>query len=385
VYYAGSVYAAANVNINTKDNRWTGTALGTAYTENDLVPGDELSFNLSDAGLAVKVFAFRWDLVNHFSSVPVPYWDILADAHDVATGATYATVDFVSDSYFYYLDYEDQLYNRDLDSLVARIPNTATVTINGVAAISNDLKKNDVIKAATLGAWGYDFTNYANPIIALSAERVTFQGTVTGKSTVYPGPIDYVTFSVGGTPATYEIDVEGYLDSGDFGVGSTLYKLVVADGKLFEETNLGTTVTPLVYIEAVRAVTGSLGTRYYSDVDNRGTKTTYEWHIAFEGYVGQFMELIIDNADGIVDSFNAGVDQAQHHTVLSVSADSVTLQCAAHGVTFLVDAAVPVYAKTAGPTYTYIGCAGLAVDDLVHVYSLTGHNFIVRDDTTAGP
>jgi hypothetical protein len=388
VYYVGNTYTQINKSdVDVSDN-W--------YYEDDLWVGDELLINVDEDGLAVQIFANRWDLVYHLSS-PTPASDMLADAHD-KTSTVNAKIDFLPtglgvSSAFYYLDFDTQnyypLYGYSGTGLTADIPASAKVTINGALATANDLAKFDVIKGSTFGAWGFDPVDNTNAIIAISAERNAFQAAVTGMSTTYPGEKHYVTFDVGGTAKTYQID-ESYLSDGNFNVG-TLYKVVLANNKLFWQVDLGSS-SPTVLVKAIRYVTegGSTPEHWYIDVDKRGTATTYECDEDPTGWgwgTDHFYTLDIDNTTGLVDVSDCSQlsDWGGDLAVLALGAGNATM---ADGcgpppcIYFFQEAETAVYSWT-DTGFVFIGFAGLAVDDAVDVlWDGTAYVFI-RDDSTA--
>jgi hypothetical protein len=384
VYYVGDTYTR----INKSDN----DVNGNPYYQGDLWVDDELLINVDEDGLAVQIFANRWDLVNSETGVGYPYWDMLADAHD-KTSLVKAAIDFLpgtlegDSSAFFYLDFDSQIYGW-LGYKTALIPDSAKVTINGALATANDLAKFDVIKGATYGAFGFDPVDNHNAIIAISAERNAFQAAVTGMSTTYPGGKHYVTFDVGGTAKTYQIDTN-YLNDHDFNVG-ILYKVVLANGKLFWQVDLGSS-NPTVLVKAIRYVTegGSTPEHWYIDVDKRGTATTYEGDddpISYGFAAGEFWTLDIDNTTGLVDvSACNELGDWGGLTVVALGAGNATLAdgCGPPPCYYFFDEAKTAAYAWTDTGYVFIGFAGLAADDAVYIY-YDGTNWVfVRDDSTA--
>jgi len=381
VYYDGATY--------TQINKSDVDVHAGSYYQDDLWVGDELLINVDEDGLAVQIFANRWDLVNYVASPPIPNYDMLADAHDKTSSAK-AAIDFLPGSLslhsqFYYLDFDSQHYGS-LAHKTALIPDSAKVTINGALATANDLAKFDVIRGATYGAWGFDPVDNHNAIIAISAERNAFQAAVTGMSTTYPGEKHYVTFDVGGTAKTYQID-EKYLTDHDFVVG-TLYKVVLANNMLFWQVDLGSS-NPTVLVKAIRVVDdGGVNDHYFIDVDKRGTAVTYECgEQPSSDWTGDFFTLDIDNTTGLVHVYDC--------IRLTLWGDGLAVVALGVGNATLADdcGPPPCYsffdeAKTAVYSWTdtgfvFIGFAGLAVDDAVDVlWDGTAYVF-VRNDSTA--
>jgi hypothetical protein len=352
------------------------------HTNHDLAIGDELAFNLNDSGFAVQVFALRWDLVYEDTVSDTYRWDYIIDAHDATASPDLdANMVFSTDSHLYYWDIDTAAY-ATLTSVTLDIPDDAVVTINGAAASANDLKKYDVVKGATLGADGYHLG--ATTIIAVSADRNAFQGTVTGRNLTYPGPKEYVTFTVDGASKTYEIDRKAhYLEPTDLGVGN-LYKMLLADGMLFQTISLGT-ASPVVYVKSVRIVTEgpTPHNHYYLDVDNHGTAVSYEWDFAHAGenptpWQNHFAELTIDNATGLA-IHGADFCVGTALTVVAAGATNATLGTGYPTPTtpyyFFDDVKVVVYSLT-DTGYVFIGFAGLAAGEAVS----TSTWVIVRDD-----
>jgi hypothetical protein len=361
--------------------------VGSPHTQHDLQANDELVFNLDDDGFAVQVFATRWDFANK-TAANNPYWDYIDDAHDkVTTPATDANMVFPAASAMFYFEHVAAAYIT-LNGLTVNIPSDATVTVNGVAATANDLTQYDVIKAATLGADGYSPATPAhNPIIAVAAERNTYQGTVVSWSTVQPGTKYYVMFTAGGATQTYRLDTS-YVALGTFPVGS-LHKIVLANGKAFFSVGLGQ-VKPAVYVKTVRNVEEGVDTGHhhhiYIDVDNRGTAVTYETDGDILG-AGTFCVLTIDNATGLVTTFqqlNRPFTGGLEYKVVAGGAADATLGVPyATPVAYLycTDTKYAVY-KMADGVYTFIGFGGLAVGDKVTtaVDGASGCGFILRDE-----
>ena len=358
--------------------------------EEDLAPGDELIINTDENGLAVVAYALRWDLVAEFvpidhgpAGVYEPAWDYAADFHKSTTSVN-TKVTFPASSPFYYRDYDSHTWGL-ADGLTIGIPAAARVSINGHLAGRDDLAKHDVLKGATYGALGYDPANPShNALIAISAKRDMLQGTVIGTGTTYPGPYYTVILNVGGVTRTYERDT-AYVGAPTVG---TIHKYGLDEkGSLFVDISF-TEANPVVFVTGHRTESGSGSIHTYLMVDSRGVATSYEYDAGDLGslisWVGKFAKLTVDGSNGrLVDIDDRTPTVACE--VKSIAADSCTVwDTASTAYRFCPDPPLTVYKITGtgiSPKYTYIGLAGLAVDDEVLAYgSGSEWSVIVRDD-----
>jgi len=359
--------------------------------EEDLAPGDELIINTDENGLAVVTYALRWDLVTKF--VPIdsgpdgvyePAWDYVAAFHKSTTTAD-TQVTFPAESPFYYQDYDHGDWHLD-EGLTVQIPSTARVSINGHLSGRDELAKHDVLKGATYGARGYDPGHPDhNGVIAVSATRQALQGTVVGTGTTFPGPRYTVIMTVGGQTRTYDSNPAHVVPPT---IGTNHKYGLDEEGDLFVDISF-TDPSPVVFVTGHSTESGSGYFHTYLIVDNRGVSTRYEYNAAalptglgdLSGWVGDFAKLTVNGANG---QLVAITDRTPTWAceVKAVGAESCTLwDGSAHR--FCPDPPLAVYriTGTAGsPIYTYIGLAGLAVDDHVLAYGGTEWSLIVRDD-----
>jgi hypothetical protein len=360
--------------------------------EVNLAAGDELIINTDENGLAVVTYALRWDLVTKF--VPIdsgpygvyePAWDYAADFHKSTTSVN-TKVTFPASSPFYYLDYDTHTWGL-ADGLTIDIPGAARVSINGHLAGRDDLAKHDVLKGATYGALGYDPGNPVhNGVIAISAKREMLQGTVLGTGITYPGPYYTVILSVGGVTRIYERDT-AYVGAPTVG---TIHKYGLDEkGNLFVDISF-TEANPIVFVTGHRTESGSGYIHTYLMVDNRGVATSYEYNAAdpptglgsLTSWVGKFAKLTVDGSSGRLVGI-ADRTPLIACEVKAIGAESCTIWDGG-AYRFCPDPPLAVYKITGtdtSPVYTYIGLAGLAVDDEVLAYgSGSEWSVIVRDD-----
>jgi hypothetical protein len=414
------VAGAGTVNINGWFEDWS----GAPYSEASLIAGDEVLINLDDIGMATAIHALRWDLIlEHVGSTDayVPTEDYAFATHksdpDPATG--HGTLLWpCPDSPNYYLDPFDANYYGFGGDLALEIPATASVMVNGAPAGRDDLARYDVIKAATVGAWGYWG---ADSVIAVSATRTTVTGTITSASTQYgsdsPGPRHFLTLATGGGSRTYEWQWYYFQELGT----DTAHTFALDEkGRLFTEVM----PMPEIFYGYVRessiVTSGDDPPKGYLEVDRRGKTQTYEYPGdeylgGLEGWVGHFVVMLLDPETGhiaLVDDGGGGWMPAVADvcpdrpdlTVMASSAQTCTLREGAPGAyTYYFGSettSLPewfgelllsdlfgtvVYSYNDG-VVTYIGSAGLSVDDTVWVSldDLLGLMVILRDDTPSG-
>jgi hypothetical protein len=285
--------------------------------------------------------------------------------------------------------------------------------INGAPAGRDDLARYDVIKAATVGAWGYWG---ADSVIAVSATRTTVTGTITAASTQYGGgssdPRRFLTLATGGGSRTYEWQWY-YFE--ELGADTTHTFALDEKGRLFTEVM----APPDIFYGYVRGssivVTGDDPPRAYLEVDRRGKTETYEYPGEYlddglEWWVGHFVGILLDPETGhiaVFDTFPIIWDACPDRpdlTVVASSPQTCTLREGepdsytyyfADETTSLPDGFVDgegllqlgtvVYSYSDG-VVTYIGSAGLSVDDTVWVSldDISRPMVILRDDTPSG-
>lgn len=163
-------------------------------------------------------------------------------------------------------------------------------------------------------------------------------------------------------------------------------------GSLFVDISF-TEANPVVFVTGHRTESGSGYIHTYLMVDNRGVVTSYEYNAAdvptglgsLTGWVGKFVKLTVDGSNGRLVGIDARTPTITCE-VKSIAADSCTVwgTTAPGAYRFCPDPPLAVYKITgtdASPVYTYIGLAGLAVDEDVLAWgSGSEWSVILRDD-----
>lgn len=333
------------------------------FTETDLSSGDYVIVNTDASGKATAVSATRYDLIRDQLLLIPPQYRLHEDVLAVVTpaaGSLPAKLAFPAASPFWYRNRAANAW-APLAGVTVEIGSACAVKINGAPATPNDLLPGDVIKAATLGALGYqDKTS----IIEISATRQVVDGTVVTNTvrTTAEGTTYWVTIKEGSVEREYQRDWfgplsgHGYLDS-DLIVGQR-YRLAKNEaGRLFYSLGF-TTSNPIVYVKG--ATTGGGGAPPYSiTVDNQGVDQVLSSTINPVGWVGHFAVLNIDGATGQV-TWAIPVDPTVPAKVVSATATDVTLQSVPPGSYWFGQAPPCVIYRKDGAAYTYIGPAGLS-------------------------
>jgi hypothetical protein len=307
-----------------------------------------------------------------------------AAAFHKSTASVNTKVTFPANSPFYYRDYDSPTWGLAED-LTISIPGAARVYINGRLAGRDDLAKHDVLKGATFGARGYNPDPSHNSLIAISAKREMLQGTVVGTGTTYPGPYYTVILNVGGVTRTYERTA--YVGAPTVG---TIHKYGLDEkGSLFVDISF-TEANPVVFVTGHRTESGAGSIHTYLMVDNRGVATSYEYNAAdtspglgsLISWVGEFAKLTVDGSSGRLVDIDDRTPLIACE-VKAIGAESCTIWDGG-AYRFCPDPPLAVYKITGtdtSPVYTYIGLAGLAVDDEVLAYgSGSEWSLILRDD-----
>ena len=368
----------------------------TPHTEADLLPGDWVCLNLGDDGKAIRLSAFRWDLIcepagGDFVS---GHEDYIAGPVTKSTAEADTVVRFPADSPFSYRVF-GTTGHASLAGGALPIPATAAVSINDQDAGRDDLRENDVIRAATFGALGFDPAHpEANPVIAVRATSKTVGGTVEAFGVRYPGPRPFVTLAT--RSGTREFArVPTYTD--EPAVGEYRKYGLDQKGRLFVEV-AEPPAEPIVYVTGHVAESADAGgdeggagagveTRYYLEVDEFGERLRHEYDYAALGdhhaLVGCFELLTLRTATGLVTA-HADLPLDTTATVLAVGPDNCTLELADHTVVFAAKPVVyrlgPGAAGGPSPAPAYAGLEVLAAGDVVRTSSVDWR-LIVTDET----
>jgi hypothetical protein len=355
------------------------------HTEADLLPGDWVCLNLDDAGRAIRVSAFRWDLIcEPADGESAPGHEDYIAAPPTGSGPGVDTViRFPVDSPFFCRVF-GTAGHASLAGVSLPIPATAAVIINDQDASRDDLRENDVIRAATFGALGFDPADpEANPIIAVRATSATVGGTVEARGVEYPGPRLFVTLATPNGTRRFERDPT-YTD--EPAVGEYRRYALDREGCLFVDMAVPPTEI-IVYVTGHTEDRTAEGIRYYLVVDELGHNRGYEYDQEamgeHSGLVGRFERLTLSAGSGLVTA-HADCDPDTDATVLAVGPDSCTLELADHTVVF---ASQPVVYRlpggTPGAAPVYAGAGILAVGDVVRVAG-ADWRLIVRGGFPAG-
>jgi len=362
-----------------------------------LVKYDELTINTDKDGKAVQIYALRWDLVND-DPYDNGYWDYVKGVDKskvVGTTKVDTKVTFYDTSAYQYDD--DPLATEaswhGLSNVVINIPKTAAVTINGASASRDDLAKADLLKVATLGAFGYNAID--TTVIAVSATRSVVEGVVTSvrNVTTVDGPATYATLKVGDTSKEYLLDGT-YVATATVG-DKNKYAIDEASNLFF---NLGfVAANPIVLLTGASFVdvSGSDNDKWFLTVDEFGVEKTYETTSGIYTTLvsladsEHFFVLTVNGANGKVEEATQPGAFVSDYEVKSVGTDNLTV---GSGTTFYFLAApVSVYSLT-DDGYEFIGLAGLSANPAdPDVVDVLNHNhpsplkdwwLVIRDDQT---
>jgi hypothetical protein len=353
----------------------------TPHTEADLLPGDWICLNLDDAGRAVRISAFRWDLICEPADGDFTpgHQDYVAGPAAKSSAGADTVIRFPADSPFAYRPF-GTAGHASLAGVAIPIPTTAAVHINDEDAGRDDLQEDDVIRVATFGALGFDPVDpETNPIIAVWAMSERVEGTVTEVGVEYPGPRRFVTLDTPTGTREFERDPT-YTD--EPAVGDYRQYALDQEGRLFVDAVVPPTEI-IVYVTGHTEDRTAEGTRCYLGVDELGRDRGYEYDQAalgeHSGLVGHFEKLTVSAGSGLVTA-HAGCDPDTTATVLAVGSDNCTLELADHTVVF---ASQPVVYRltggTPGAAPVYAGVGSLAAGDVVRVAS-AGWRVIVLDE-----
>jgi len=353
----------------------------TPHTEADLLPGDWICLNLDDAGRAVRISAFRWDLICEPADGDFTpgHQDYVAGPAAKSSAGADTVIRFPADSPFAYRPF-GTAGHASLAGVAIPIPTTAAVHINDEDAGRDDLQEDDVIRVATFGALGFDPVDpETNPIIAVWAMSERVEGTVTEVGVEYPGPRRFVTLDTPTGTREFERDPT-YTD--EPAVGDYRQYALDQEGRLFVDAVVPPTEI-IVYVTGHTEDRTAEGTRCYLGVDELGRDRGYEYDQAalgeHSGLVGHFEKLTVSAGSGLVTA-HAGCDPDTDATVLAVGPDNCTLELADHTVVF---ASQPVVYRlpggTPGAAPVYAGLKVLRAGDVVRVAS-AGWRLIVRDE-----
>jgi hypothetical protein len=356
----------------------------------DLLPGDEVAFNVYDDGYIASGYALRWDLVNWSWGADedgpwsVYGWDYVASVTK-STTETDTTVHF--DGQYAYWDW-DWWNFYSLNDISISVPTTAKVTINGTLAGPDDLAADDVVKVATYGARGIDGDDPdPEDIIAVAATRNTVDGVVTDWRVVFPGPHFYGTVEIGETSKEYEYNLDGYF-FGPPGENQRHNYALDETGQLFFDISFSD-ANPLVYVTGARTEEAS-GTHYYLIVDQRGTETTYEYEVGDSGFggtledwIGHFAYLTIDGATGYMVGIDDRCPLYSGYEVRAASASNVTIEFGTSGTFYFNEDPPLVVYEIVNGVPVYVGAAGLGVGDDVWIYEQSSDNTLILGDPDA--
>jgi len=350
----------------------------TPHTEADLLPGDWICLNLDDAGRAIRISAFRWDLVCEPAGGDfVPgHQDCIAGPVARSSAGADTVIRFPADSPFSYRPFGTASH-VSLAGVAIPIPATAAVLLNDEDAGRDDLQENDVIRVATFGARGFDPADpEANPIIAVWATSRTVSGTIKAVGVEYPGPRRFVTLATRAGMREFERDPT-YTD--EPAMGEYHQYALDQEGRLFVDMAVPPTEI-IVYVASHTEERTAEGIRRYLGVDELGQDRGYEYDQAamgeHSGLVGHFEKLTVSAGAGLVTA-HADCDPDTTATVLAVGPDNCTLELADHTVVF---ASQPVVYRLTGAGPAYAGLKVLRAGDVVRVAG-AGWCLIVRDDT----
>jgi len=346
-----------------------------------LLAGDELTINVDKYGKVALVYVLRWDLVNSGVDSPLVYthgkWDYVSSTvekthmHGITEiGTTFA---YTADSPYYY---NDNAGYEFLAGASFEIPDTALVFLNGVLADRDDILKRDVIKGATAGCEGY---LEADDLFAVSAARAVAEGSIVSfrDNTTSSGTTRYVTLQSGDTTKEYAVKSPYPGPLGWEYTPGGLHKYALDEkGKLFWDVAYGVS-NPVVLVTGSYVVTHAdtvTPTHTYLTVDKGGVSTTYECDEMELPEVGNFVILTISGTTGhatdLENDFGA-TPTTWYEGVVEAGGDTCTLSWES-GYEFVKTAAIYSY-SVADEEYTWIGFAGLAVDDELYFdYYLLG-------------
>jgi hypothetical protein len=296
---------------------------GSRYWLDALVAGDEVAITVDDDGLAVNVQA------THFEDL-----DYVTDFTASVGGTT--PVDTAIGTY--------NGYGYD-------VPADCRVYVNGALAGRDTLAVDDAFVVAVSDLSG-------DPFI-LRANRVAIEGTVAGTTTTYPGPVYRVTIDLkAGGSKTYILNDDG-------GIALPPEGAVVQYGLDFD----GAIYVPIGYAELTPyaicksyVIDGSGGMTATFDV--KGVPVTYIVLESFQVHAtdNEYLDLTIDTSTGTVTAHSVIFVGANCFAIVSLDLVNGTMTLWNTGVYYFVDdPTLVVYDHTR----TYIGLAGLDVDDVV--------------------
>jgi len=357
----------------------------TPHTEADLLPGDWICLNLDDAGRAIRISAFRWDLICEPAGGDfVPgHQDYIADPVAKSSAGADTVIRFPADSPFSYRPF-GTAGHASLAGVAIPIPTTAAVLINDEDAGRDDLQENDVIRVATFGALGFDPADpEANPIIAVWATSATVAGTVLATRLESPGPRHFVTLQT--ETGSRELERDPTYTTTPQAGERRVYALDLG-GRLFVDVTPGP-AEGIVYVAGHTEERTAEGALAYLEVDEAGRRTRYRYDPTVLGehrpLVGRFERLTVSALSGLVVG-HADLPLDTTATVLAVGPGNCTLELADHTVVFAAEPAVyrlgPGEGGDAPPVPVYAGLGALAAGDVVRTSS-ADRRLVVLDDT----
>ena len=202
------------------------------------------------------------------------------------------------------------------------VPTACLVTVNGAAADRDTLAKFDVVAVAL---------NLAGDAVVLRANRVVVEGTVTGTSTSYPGPVLSATLALkAGGSKTFTLNTDdGYVQTLPTKNNIVKYGLD-AGGELF----VGIPYAPVAPFVIVKSYVEYGDGTATATVEVRGTEVTYKVDDSFEmrhdlgNYVisGDVLWIEVDTGtETIVDLADVDFDHATRGFVAANSGGNLTL------------------------------------------------------------
>jgi hypothetical protein len=293
-------------------------------TETNLAAGDELVIVTGPTGKAVNVQATNFAEMDYIS----------AFAKSTSTP---------TDTHFhsFHLGWQTD------------IPAACKVYLNGALSDRDMLAVNDAILVAFAGA------NPANAPIIIKAKRELAEGTVTGTTESYPGPVYRVMMDLkAGGSKTYIVNTHFGLAAG---MAPYLAKFAVDfNGQPFLNIAYAT-LTPYAVCKSfvIDGVSGAMTGTF----DVKGTSVIYKSTVNLAAFIGNYLTLTINTGTNTVTGFTVVDVLTNEYTIKALDTVNGTMTLENGGTFYFVNNTTLVVYKAGG---TYIGMAGLKIGDILH-------------------
>jgi hypothetical protein len=227
------------------------------------------------------------------------------------------------------------------------------VYLNGALSDRDQLAVNDAILVAFAGA------NSANAPIAIKAKRELAEGTVTGTTETYPGPIYRVTMDLkaGGTK-TYIVNTHFGMSAG---MAPYLAKFALDfNGRVFFNIEYAT-LTPYAVCKSfvIDGVSGAMTGTF----DVKGTSVIYKSTVNLAADIGNYLTLTINTGTNTVTGFTVVNVGTAEYTIMALDTVNGTMTLFDGGSYYFVNEPTLVVYTAGG---THIGMAGLKIGDILH-------------------